>query len=96
MSDATTGRLFVRCMAGSCRNGFERDSGRLYHAVVCDADPSYSAVPALCGRRPGRRSAGWSQASAPGVTCPRCQKKAAEVRDVPRGTVATNGGDDRE
>lgn len=81
MTTEATARLFIRCMAGSCRNGAERDKGSLYHAVVSESDPSCTAIPALCGRRPGIRSAGWSRASAPGVTCPKCQKKAAELRE---------------
>lgn len=48
-----TESLEVLSMAGLCNNGANRTSGRLYHLV-----PTGSNV-ALCGARPGRRSAGW-------------------------------------
>lgn len=43
-------------MLGSCRNGNEADGGRLYHAIRKDG-LSWAAV---CGKSPGRRSAGWA------------------------------------
>jgi hypothetical protein len=39
-------------LAGRCANGGERDGGALYHAV--------RGYCALCGAKPGKRSAGWS------------------------------------
>jgi hypothetical protein len=61
-------------MLGRCANGAERDKGVLIHAVPV---PGWKA---LCGKQPGRRSAGW--ASHPDqehplndVNCPRCAKK---------------------
>ena len=65
----------ILSMAGSCRNGFERDSGRRFHAVPKD---DYRAV---CRAEPGRRSVGWSTSPGDKVTCPRClarlEKQAA-------------------
>lgn len=56
-------------LTGRCANGAERDSGRLYHAVP---DDGYIA---LCGAKPGRRSAGWSSHLGTEVTCRRCLRK---------------------
>lgn len=66
-----------RRLAGRCANGAERDRGRLYHAVPM----RYGSVtgdiwgPALCGQKPGRLSAGWSEAAGTEVTCKRCLRK---------------------
>jgi hypothetical protein len=61
-------------LAGRCANGYERDSGRRFHALE-----TYSEFgKALCGAKPGRLSGGWSES--PGsVTCPRCLKKLPEA-----------------
>lgn len=62
-------------LMGRCCDGAERDSGTLFHAVPTDNHK------ALCGRKPGRRSAGWIGKRGAVVTCPRCirvQEKAAE------------------
>lgn len=58
---------------GRCANGFERDGGTIIHAVPRHSDR------ALCGVRPGRRSAGWSENwdCYSQATCPRCLKKLA-------------------
>ena len=56
-------------MMGSCRDGFERNSGRLWHAVP---DDCWKAV---CGAEPGRRSAGWSNRIGSEVTCTRCARR---------------------
>lgn len=57
-------------LAGRCANGAERDGGARYHAV-----PASGA--ALCGAKPGRRSAGWSPYEGPAVSCPRCLARQA-------------------
>jgi len=64
-------------MAGTCRNGAERDGGKRIHAVPGAATKDYDGRAALCGKRPGRRSAGWSGYVSPDakVTCPACLKK---------------------
>lgn len=59
-------------MLGSCANGAERDKGTLIHAV--------SSWVALCGREPGRRSAGWALfpdqvKPLSAVTCERCANR---------------------
>lgn len=63
-------------LAGRCANGAERDCGTLNHAVDSET------WKALCGAKPGRRSAGWRpeldndpQYADLKVTCPRCLKK---------------------
>ncbi|NLF00442.1 MAG: hypothetical protein GX601_05620 [Anaerolineales bacterium] len=62
-------------LAGRCRSGVDR-AGVVFHAV-----PKGSIV-ALCGREPGRRSAGWSTYEGSEVTCPRCRRKL-EASDGP-------------
>jgi hypothetical protein len=59
----------VKVLAGRCANGSELDSGTRWHAVPTD---SWTA---LCGAKPGRRSAGWSSwyIKDQAVTCPRCR-----------------------
>lgn len=63
-------------MAGSCRNGAERDHGRLFHARLYTEDEGVS-YKALCGAKPGKHSVGWSDWHPEGqqVTCPRCLKR---------------------
>jgi hypothetical protein len=59
-------------LAGRCANGAERDGGTLYHAIPVG---SWTAV---CGARPGKRSAGWSESGFERqheVTCPKCAKR---------------------
>ena len=65
-------------LAGQCRTATDK-GGRVLHAVATD----YHEVigypgPALCGREPGRRSAGWYSLPGPKnadqVTCPKCRK----------------------
>lgn len=56
-------------LTGRCANGAERDGGTIYHAI---ANGSWFA---LCGVKPGKRSAGWSSYFGDKVTCPRCLKK---------------------
>ena len=55
-------------MTGRRANGFQRDAGRLYHAV------RFSERQAVCGAKPGRRS-DWSMYHGKAVTCPRCKRK---------------------
>lgn len=61
----------VMMLAGRCANGSELDHGTRWHAVK---PGEYRAV---CGAKPGRRSAGWSSYTTLGqiATCPRCIKK---------------------
>lgn len=63
-------------MAGRCANGAERDSGILWHARRLDAENKISRK-SICGRKPGRRSVGWSTWKPSGrvVTCKRCLKR---------------------
>lgn len=55
-------------MTGRCANGFQRDSGTLYHAVM------FGKSAAVCGAKHGKRSR-WSEYHGEKVTCPRCNKK---------------------
>lgn len=61
----TSDLIFAR-LAGRCLDGAERDGGRRFHAVVRG---SYKA---LCGAKPGRQSAGWSERLGDRATCSRC------------------------
>lgn len=56
-------------LAGRCANGSERDGGTVVHAV-----PERRST-ALCGAKPGRRSAGWGEPLPTGITCVRCYRK---------------------
>ena len=60
-------------MAGSCRNGDERDKGRKSHAV------QRNSARAICGAQPGPHSVGWSSYLDDKVTCPRCATKLAKL-----------------
>lgn len=65
-------------LAGRCANGFERGRGHIYHVLPLEADNSGWGI-ALCGKKPGRRSAGWSgRTEANNATCPRCLKLLAK------------------
>lgn len=68
--------VIPRSLNGRLANGWERDSGKLFHAV-----PLVIGI-ALCGAKPGRRSAGWSENTIENdvVTCPRCLKKMKKER----------------
>lgn len=62
-----------KILAGRCRNGAERDSGKLWHAVP--KGEVYGV--ALCGAKPGRTSVGWSSWCPDDVqiTCNKCLRK---------------------
>lgn len=62
--------LTYRKMTGRCSNGFERDGGKLIHAVVSDKYSGWS--PALCRAVPGPKGNGWSDKCESKPTCPRC------------------------
>lgn len=78
--------IVVRRLVGRCADGAELGGGLLWHAletgvvglavagVVVSIGRGWVA---LCGARPGRHSAGWSQDDGPGVTCPRCLRQLA-------------------
>ena len=62
-------------LSGQNRTATER-TGTLMHAIADDAGyPDFST--ALCGKKPGRRSNGWADYSAPAPTCPKCIAKLA-------------------
>lgn len=64
----------VARLSGRCANGFERDRGRVYHALTEFTEFGR----ALCGRQPGRLSGGWVEpinATLTEVNCPRCRAK---------------------
>lgn len=63
------GDVHPRHLLGSCASGSESDKGRLSHGVVGD---SWTA---LCGAKPGSRSAGWAEYDDAEVTCKRCLAK---------------------
>jgi hypothetical protein len=49
--------MFARKLTGRRSNGFERDGGKVAHAVASDVTPCRAK--ALCGAAPGRLSNGW-------------------------------------
>jgi hypothetical protein len=64
----------VARLSGRCSNGFERDRGRVLHAL----EPFAEFGPAICGRKPGRLSGGWVEplnTTLDEVNCPRCRSK---------------------
>ena len=65
----------ISAKAGRCANGAERDSGTLFHIrLMGEHGPNWAP---LCGKEPGRRSAGWSTWRPAGqvATCPTCLKR---------------------
>ena len=65
----------ISAKAGRCANGAERDSGTLFHVrLIGEHGPNWAL---LCGKEPGRRSAGWSTWRPAGqeATCPTCLKR---------------------
>lgn len=66
--------LTPRKLIGRASTGAERGKGRLVHAVE-DQHTWPRFYPALCGAKPGRRSAGWSETIETEVTCPKCKRK---------------------
>lgn len=63
-------------MTGRCSNGFQRDAGKLWHAVRSTGGDWTKAI---CGAVPGKRGNGWSMLLGKKVTCPRCLKKLAKL-----------------
>jgi hypothetical protein len=70
----------IMYLAGRCVDGAERDGGTRFHVV------NLTTAKALCGARPGKRSAGWFGAwiRPPQITCPKCFQKAAPERYIER------------
>jgi hypothetical protein len=66
--------IVPRQMMGRLSDGRARDHGKIVHATIGTA--SYCHGKAICGAKPGPRSAGWSDAES-AVTCPKCLKKMA-------------------
>lgn len=76
----------ARSLTGRCANGFERDRGKLVHALYA---PAGDWGTALCGARPGRLSgAGFGEPTGSAVTCPKCLARIAKPR-APRLLLAT-------
>jgi hypothetical protein len=69
-------QIVPRRLSGRCADGAERDGGVKYHGLR-RADQGR----ALCGAKPGRRSAGWSPYPGEAVTCPRCLVKIRKISD---------------
>lgn len=65
-------------LTGRCANGAERDQGTVTHALPADA--SELSGRAICGARPGRRSAGWCPRPELAVSCARCLKRLERKR----------------
>lgn len=69
--------------SGRCTCGHERGQGSVLHAVPRGTilTTTQSDAKALCGAKPGARSAGWSSTPRPidQVTCPRCLNAIAKL-----------------
>lgn len=68
-------------LAGRCANGYERGQGSVIHAVsITDADARIQNTPiaAMCGKKHGLRSAGWSVRVGEEITCTRCARLVEE------------------
>lgn len=57
-------------LAGAARSGSDR-TGHITHVVINGL--------ALCGVKPGRHSAGWSEYNDFVITCPTCAHKLAAI-----------------
>jgi hypothetical protein len=74
-----------RMMQGRLTNGAQADHGKLVHAVDIEGKKvphnnqlGYRWIyPALCGRKPGAKSVGWSTPEGV-VNCPKCLKKLSK------------------
>ena len=69
-------------LAGRCCDGRELGQGSRIHALnrALPANQFEQVCgKALCGAKPGRRSAGWSYWPGMVVSCPRCLKALAKV-----------------
>ena len=72
-------------LAGRCANGYERDQGPRVHAVPFSeglARNGYVITRALCGAKPGARSAGWSYFGPRALTCVKCVAIATQKAEV--------------
>jgi len=65
--------------SGRSRNGFQRDSGTIYHAVPESRVNGDNFSTALCGAVPGRTSSGWGEHKRLVVTCSKCLKKMQKL-----------------
>lgn len=75
--------LLPAVLAGRCANGYERDQGRVVHAVPASQhkpDDIGAYARSLCGKTHGARSAGWSPRPQLQVNCPRCLKKLEDLK----------------
>ena len=71
-----------RYLIGRATSGSQRGGGTLYHAT--ESGP-YGLGRALCGAKPGRRSAGWSNLPGTDVTCTRCLSKLRRTESEGNG-----------
>ena len=78
MSDSTHpkfGATLPASLAGRCANGYERGQGVRVHAVPHSQElerNGYAIQRAVCGAKPGPRSAGWIYSGMRPVTCHKC------------------------
>ena len=64
-------------LAGRCADGMERGHGVRVHGLLNVRRNFFTDVygEALCGAKPGRRSAGWTALDGREITCQRCLRK---------------------
>ena len=63
-----------RALLGRLANGAERDHGMIVHAV--------GKAGALCGAKPGGRSAGWSLYPEDRITCSKCLTNIEKLKNL--------------
>lgn len=68
--------LKPRMMMGRLANGFQGGYGTKIHLTYSS---SYCHGKSLCGKSPGRRSAGWSPADHGEANCPQCLAKLKQI-----------------
>lgn len=67
-------------LLGRLSSGAEHGQGTRWHAL-----PKAGGMQALCGAKPGRRSAGWgphnpAEATGQAITCPRCLQRLERLQ----------------
>lgn len=76
MSGESRPEIKFRRLTGRCLSGTEGDRGTLVHAVI-----GGTFGKALCGKKPGQRSNGFSSYEESAVDCPKCLKAIQKMKD---------------
>lgn len=76
-SMADKGQVSVSIRSATLNGCNPRRQGSVVHAIADWNGIDYHVWPAVCGKKPGKRSAGWCETSQE-VTCPKCKKMIGE------------------